>query len=69
MMKSNSPKNYFEIKQGKNKNVDAQSEFNVKDKAEENDADMEELTDFKPQHQANDATMEHAIDNQKDSLQ
>jgi hypothetical protein len=68
MMKSNSPKNYFEIKQGKSKNVDAQSEFNVKDKAEEKDADMEELIDYKPQHQANDAIMEHAFDNQKDAL-
>jgi hypothetical protein len=68
MMRIDSPKNYFEIKQSKIKNVDAQSEFNVKDKAEENNADMEELTDYKPQHQANDITMECATYNQKDAL-
>jgi hypothetical protein len=28
---------------------------------------MEELIDFKPQHQPNDATMEYAIDNQKEA--
>ena len=67
MMRSDSPMNYFEIKQSKNKNVDAHSEFNVKDKAEETDAHMEELTDYKPQYQANDATSDYLMDNQKDA--
>lgn len=68
MMRSDSPKNYFEIKQSKNKNLDIHSEFNVKDKAEENDTHMEELTYYKPQHQAYDAPMDFAMDNQMDTL-